>query len=132
MNQDVLTDIAAEIHRAREKHPDWPDDEYKCLAIIGEEFGELQKAKLEYDFGNVPYSDIYEEGVHAAAMIIRFLANLKGDKSSIITVCPCCGKGEFWITLGKTNKKRCTNCGVGIGGYYNETTKRIEPIKVLT
>ena len=43
----VISDICDELKKAEKIHPSWPDNLFEGLAIIGEEFGELQQAALQ-------------------------------------------------------------------------------------
>ncbi len=42
--------IAAEVERAEEKHPDYPTDLFRQLAIMQEEAGEVTKAVLHFHY----------------------------------------------------------------------------------
>ena len=81
MNLDeVLQYIRTEVSRASELHPNWPIDPIHAMAVLGEEYGELNKALLQYTYEphkNVTFDDIQEEAVQTAAMAIRFLVNLE-------------------------------------------------------
>lgn len=68
--------IDTELKRAKEKHPEWPDDMFRQLAIMQEEAGEVTKAVLHYHYekGTVDY--IREELIQTAAMCMRMLENL--------------------------------------------------------
>ncbi len=74
--EQVISDIFAALKKAEQKHPGWPDDVFEQLAIIGEEFGELQKAVLHVKYEGGLKSAIYEEGCQVAAMGIRFMLNI--------------------------------------------------------
>ncbi len=73
--EDIVTE---EIIRALEKFPEWPVDPIHAVAVLGEEFGELQKATLElcYEPGKSSLEDVHEEAVQTAAMAIRFIIGL--------------------------------------------------------
>ena len=71
-----------ELARAIEKFPEWPNDLCHALAIVGEEFGELQKAVLEYLYDDqkpavAGFSDIREEALQLAAVALRFIAGIE-------------------------------------------------------
>jgi hypothetical protein len=75
----IFTMIENELIAAKAKFPTWPVDPFHAVTIIGEEFGELQKAILEfvYEPGKcVTMADIEQEAVQLAAMAIRFLENM--------------------------------------------------------
>ena len=71
-------EVFDEIARAVEKFPTWPTDPLHALAVLGEEFGELQKAVLQsvYEPHKATPADVAEEAVQVAAMAFRFLASL--------------------------------------------------------
>ena len=41
----ILHEVMAEVARATQKFPTWPTDPLHALAVLGEEFGELTKAR---------------------------------------------------------------------------------------
>ena len=71
----VISDICDELKKAEKIHPSWPDNLFEGLAIIGEEFGELQQAALQSKYEGAGQNKIYKEGLHVAAMAIRFMLN---------------------------------------------------------
>ena len=73
----VIEYIFDELRRAEEKHPCWPENIFEQLAIVGEEFGELQQAVLQAKYENKSHEYVKEEGVQLAAMALRFLFNMK-------------------------------------------------------
>ena len=74
---ELIGKVFAEISRAETLHPGWPENIYEQLAIIGEEFGELQQAALDNDHKAQNTQHIEDEAVQLAAMALRFLFNLK-------------------------------------------------------
>lgn len=77
LKTDVFEDIELELKRATEKHPNYPEDMFKQLAIMQEEAGEVTKAVLEYSFGKCSINEIRKELIETAAMCVRMLNNLK-------------------------------------------------------
>lgn len=80
---DAVDDAAgfavAEVSRAMVKFPTWPTDPFHALAVVGEEFGELQKAVLQHSYEthkSVLLSDIRDEAIQLAAMALRFVVSL--------------------------------------------------------
>lgn len=69
--------IEAELNRAMKKHPNYPKDMFKQLAIMQEEAGEVTKAVLHYHFEKGNIEHIREELIQTAAMCMRMLQNLK-------------------------------------------------------
>lgn len=78
MNQnDVITEIFAELRRAEKKFPGWPDDIIHGSAIVVEESGELVRACLDYYYHRTKgKEEIIKEAIQTAAMAIRLLLNI--------------------------------------------------------
>lgn len=70
--------VIAELQRATHKFPTWPTDPLHAVAIVGEEFGELNKAVLQctYEPQKSGLDEVREEATQTAAMALRFLASL--------------------------------------------------------
>ena len=68
--------IDAELKRAKEKHPEFPADIFRQLAIMQEEAGEVTKAVLHYHYEGGSLDHIREELIQTAAMCMRMLENL--------------------------------------------------------
>lgn len=72
--EKIITDIFSEIRRAEIIHPNFPTEFWNHSLIIGEEFGEYQKAIWEwYDSRGGTILDIRKELIQIAAMCIRAL-----------------------------------------------------------
>lgn len=71
----ALKDILVEYQKAKKKHPKYPNNDYKAIAIITEEVGELAQAILDREFGKKTISHVQEEAAQVGAMGLRFLAN---------------------------------------------------------
>ena len=69
--------IDKELKKAEEKHPNYPIDMFKQLAIMQEEAGEVTKAVLHYKYENGTIEDVKDELKQTAAMCIRMLDNLE-------------------------------------------------------
>ncbi len=71
-------EIYDELERAIAKFPGWPTDPFHALAIVGEEYGELQQAVVQatYEPGKRGYEEVRAEAIQTAAMAIRFARNL--------------------------------------------------------
>jgi len=69
--------IDRELKRAEFKHPDFPEDMFRQLAIMQEEAGEVTKAVLHYHYEGGTFEHIQEELVQTAAMCMRMLQNLQ-------------------------------------------------------
>ena len=74
----ALLAMVCELERAMQKFPTWPTDPLHALAVLGEEFGELNKAMLQltYEPYKTTAADVREEAVQTAAMALRLLASL--------------------------------------------------------
>lgn len=75
----VLSEVEAELARATVKFPLWPTDPLHALAVLGEEFGELTKAILQYTYEpnkGVTEQDIRMEAIQTAAMALRMAMHL--------------------------------------------------------
>ena len=71
--------VQAELARAVAKLPTWPTDPLHALAVLGEEFGELTKAMLQFTYEphkKVTRQDIREEAIQTAAMALRLAMSL--------------------------------------------------------
>ena len=83
--QSILAEVAHTLFQAEAKHPGWPDDPFHALAIIGEEFGELQQACLQHTYeGRGSIEDVDGEALQTAAMAVRFLLALRRDKMKFV------------------------------------------------
>lgn len=77
---DAFGVTSAEIRRAIAKFPTWPTDPFHALAVVGEEYGELQKATLQHVYEHhkgVTRQDIEMEAIQTAAMAVRFIMSLE-------------------------------------------------------
>lgn len=75
----TVEEILKEFSRACEKFPSWPSDPLHALAVLGEEYGELDKAVLQFMYEpnkGVTISDIKEEAIQTAAMALRFALSI--------------------------------------------------------
>jgi NTP pyrophosphatase (non-canonical NTP hydrolase) len=70
------SEIEAELKRAEKKHPDFPKDMFRQLAIVMEEAGEVPKAVLHYHYEGGSLKDIKDELIQTAAMCMRMLKHL--------------------------------------------------------
>jgi len=69
--------IDAELKRAEKKHPDFPTDMFRQVAIMNEEAGEVTKAVLHYHYEGGSLKDVREELIQTAAMCMRMLGTLE-------------------------------------------------------
>ncbi len=71
--------IETELIKAKKKHPNYPEDMFRQLAIMQEEAGEVTKAVLHYHYEGGSLEDIKTELIQTAAMCMRMLENLSGQ-----------------------------------------------------
>lgn len=69
-------EVDTELKRAKKKHPNYPKDMFRQLAILTEESGEVSKAVLHYHYENGSIDDVKQELIQTAAMCMRMLENL--------------------------------------------------------
>ena len=69
-------EIQQELEQAEKKHPDFPSDMFRQVAIINEEAGEITKAVLDYHYENGSFEDIKQELRQTAAVCMRMLEAL--------------------------------------------------------
>ncbi|MGE0289664.1 MAG: hypothetical protein AB7I42_25760 [Bradyrhizobium sp.] len=81
---DIVQEILRELERATTKFPTWPTDPLHALAVLGEEFGELNKEMLQltYEPHKTNLSEVRKEAIQTAAMAIRLAMSL--DKYNYI------------------------------------------------
>ncbi|HWQ09838.1 MAG TPA: hypothetical protein VN436_12035 [Holophaga sp.] len=74
----VLEEVTAELDRATKKFPNWPTDPLHALAVLGEEYGELNKAMLQltYEPHKTSPEEVRMEAIQTAAMALRLAMNL--------------------------------------------------------
>lgn len=74
----VFADVQAELARAVILFPTWPTDPLHALAVLGEEFGELNKAMLQlvYEPHKSHLEDVRKEAIQTAAMALRLAMSL--------------------------------------------------------
>lgn len=75
---DISDQVLEEVQRATSKFPTWPTDPLHAVAILGEEYGELQKAVLQttYEPEKSSVAEVRSEAIQTAAMAMRFLMSL--------------------------------------------------------
>lgn len=78
MLKDVLQEVVEELQNATRKFPMWPTDPLHAIAVLGEEYGELNKAVLQlvYEPDKASYGEVRSESIQTAAMAIRFVLSL--------------------------------------------------------
>lgn len=74
----LMTEVLAELKRATTKFPRWPTDPLHALAVLGEEYGELNKAMLQltYEPHKTSLEEVRMEAIQTAAMALRLAKSL--------------------------------------------------------
>lgn len=70
---EKYAEIDSELKKAEKKHPNFPDDMFRQLAIMQEEAGEVTKAVLHHHYECGPLEDVRQELIQTAAMCMRML-----------------------------------------------------------
>ena len=79
--------ILAELEKAEEKWPNWPEDKVHAAAIVAEEAGELLEVANSFRIEPEPISqeeykeylsEMEKEAVQTGAMAVRFLIHMEG------------------------------------------------------
>lgn len=74
----VIDQVFSEVQNATEKYPTWPTDPLHALAVLGEEYGELNKAilQLTYEPSKTSPAEVRMEAIQTAAMALRLAMSL--------------------------------------------------------
>ncbi len=85
--------VSEELHRADEQHGD-ATDLYEMLAVLGEEYGELQKAVLQFDYEGGRRDHILKECIQVGAMACKTFRYITNNMALIprgtVVLCPTC------------------------------------------
>ena len=78
--EETTKEVIAELERATKKFPTWPTDPLHALAVLGEEYGELNKAMLQLSYEphkeGASVKHVREEAIQTAAMALRLVMSL--------------------------------------------------------
>lgn len=78
--EEAIKEVLDELERATAKFPTWPTDPLHALAVLGEEYGELNKAMLQLTYephkAGSSIDHVWEEAIQTAAMSIRLAMSL--------------------------------------------------------
>lgn len=74
------SEIDSELNMAKKKHPDFPEDMFRQVAIMQEEAGEVTKAVLDYHYAGGSLNDVKSELIQTAAMCMRMLEAISVNK----------------------------------------------------
>jgi len=75
---NLIDEVKVELDRATKKFPTWPTDPLHALAVLGEEYGELNKAMLQltYEPTKSTKEEVRAEAIQTAAMALRLAMSL--------------------------------------------------------
>ncbi|KAB8156174.1 hypothetical protein EZY14_002845 [Kordia sp. TARA_039_SRF] len=76
IENQFLQEVQTELKRAEQKHPEYPECDFRRVAIMNEEAGEVTKAVLHFHYEKGTQEHIREELVQTAAMCMRMYKNL--------------------------------------------------------
>lgn len=81
-NESPLLEVVAELGKALRKFPTWPTDPLHALAVLGEEYGELNKAMLQlvYEPHKTSASEVRTKAIQTAAITLHLIINLNTYK----------------------------------------------------
>lgn len=68
--------IIGELSYAEKKHPEWPNDIFRAVAIINGKAGESIQAALDYHYDGGSMDDLVKELAKTGAMCIRAMINI--------------------------------------------------------
>lgn len=76
---EVQALVQEEMMKALAKFPTWPTDPLHALAVLGEEYGELNKAMLQlvYEPHKTSPEEVKKEAIQTAAMALRLLWSIE-------------------------------------------------------
>ena len=117
--------IEKELERAEKKHPEFPADMFRQLAIMQEEAGEVTKAVLDYHYEKGTLEHVKEELIQTAAMCMRMLEHLPSNEcrckelNAVNRICQDCGgivpvrhqQTENPSSLADKEEPCCPDCG---------------------
>ncbi len=69
----IIGEVADEMDRALDKHPNWPKDKFIALSIVSEELGEAHQALLQATFENKNINFVREEMIQVIVSAFRFI-----------------------------------------------------------
>lgn len=71
-----MKQLQDELNRAKDLHPEWPEDVIHQVAIMVEEAGESMRAALNHVYEGESLEEVRKEVIQAGAMCLRVLENL--------------------------------------------------------
>src|SRR5574340_1292161 len=86
-NESPLLEVVAELGKALRKFPTWPTDPLHALAVLGEEYGELNKAMLQlvYEPHKTSAAEVRTEAIQTDRKSTRL--NSSHQKISYAVLC---------------------------------------------
>lgn len=83
MTDRILFEILNEIDRAEIKHPVWPTDNIKRVAIVNCEAGEALKEAVKISEGKGSLENLETELIQTAGTCIRMIKAMRADKKEM-------------------------------------------------
>lgn len=80
-NINACAMVCRERDKAVLKHPYWPTDIFKALAIVSEEAGELAMAVNDHQYKQASIDNAITEAAQTAAVCIRFIEGALRQKA---------------------------------------------------
>lgn len=78
--ESTIEEVLSELEKATTKFPTWPTDPLHALAVLGEEYGELNKAMLQLTYEphkeDASVCHVRQEAIQTAAMALRLVMSL--------------------------------------------------------
>lgn len=96
LHEAFRTAVTEELRRADAQHGE-AADLYEMLAVLGEEYGELQQAALDYDYHGDTRDHLLKECVQVGAMAcktFRFIHERLGAPRQPLPLCSNCGREQ--------------------------------------
>lgn len=72
-DEETLAHLRIYLVEARKKHPKWPQDPYRELAVVCEEFGEFIAAVNQHHEDGRPSYLMVKEAYHLMVVVMRWL-----------------------------------------------------------
>ncbi len=118
------TAVSEELRRGDEQHGE-AADLYEMLAVLGEEFGELQQAVLQFDYEGGSRDHILKECIQVGAMAcktFRFITDNVTTPRRVVR-CPSCGRLQEEVGGGMATKMEMRFCADAFH-VFGESTLR--------
>ena len=109
--EDVLNQIRAERERQNKKWGEQNHDDYRWLAILTEEVGELAQAILHDEFGGSHAGTAKTELVHVAAVAVQWLECMERRQLTRRAPDEAIGCAHRFVRPTNNDSLICDDCG---------------------